>query len=52
MLNKAIQEICVKKKAAVEARDHGAITDTERFVRIMAARFQPARPENRTNKQS
>ena len=35
MLNRAIQEMCVKKKAAVEARDHGAITDTERFVRIM-----------------
>ena len=35
MLNKAIQEISAKKRAAVEARDYGAITDTERLVRIM-----------------
>ena len=33
--NKAIQEISVKKRAAVEARDFGAITDTDGLVRIM-----------------
>ena len=35
MLNNAIQEISAKKRAAVEARDYGAITDTEILVRIM-----------------
>ena len=34
-LNKANQEISAKKRAAVEARDYGAITDTDRLVRIM-----------------
>ena len=34
-INKAMQEINAKKKAAVEARDCGAITDTDRLVRIM-----------------
>ena len=35
MLNKAVQEISAQKTAAVEARDYGVITDTERLVRIM-----------------
>ena len=35
ILNKAIQEIFAKKRAAVEARDYGAITDTDGLVRIM-----------------
>ena len=35
MLNKATQEINAKKRAAEEARDYGAITDTERLVKIM-----------------
>ena len=34
-LNKAIQEISAKKRAAAEARNNGAITDTKRLVRIM-----------------
>ena len=34
-LNKAMQEISAKKRAAVEARDYGAITDTDGLVRIM-----------------
>ena len=34
-LNKAIQEISAKRRAAVEARDFGAITDTDGLVRIM-----------------
>ena len=56
ILNKAIQEIIAKKRAAVEVRGFGAITDTERLVRIMGcdpfrrpAGFQPVRLENRTN---
>ena len=35
ILNRAIQEISAKKRAAVEARDYGAITDTDGLVRIM-----------------
>ena len=35
MLNRATQEISAKKKAAVEARDYAAITDTDGLVRIM-----------------
>ena len=35
MLNQATQEISAKKKAAVEARDYAAITDTDGLVRIM-----------------
>ena len=35
MLNKANQEISAKKRAAVEARDHGAIDDTGGLVRVM-----------------
>ena len=35
MLNTAIQEISAKKRAAVEARDYGAITDTEWLAKIM-----------------
>ena len=35
MLNKAIQEISAKKRAAVEARDYGAITDTDGLVTSM-----------------
>ena len=34
-LNKAIQEINAKKRAAAIARDYGAITDTDGLVRIM-----------------
>ena len=34
-LNKAIQEISAKKRAAAVARDYGAITDTDGLVRIM-----------------
>ena len=53
MLNKAIQEISAKTRAAVEARDYGAITDTERLLRIMGCDpfkrpgFQPVRRETR-----
>ena len=35
MLNKAIQEISAKKRAAATAGDHGAITDTDGLVKIM-----------------
>ena len=35
ILNKATQEISAMKKTAVEARDCGAITDTDGLVRIM-----------------
>ena len=35
VLNKAVQEISVRKRANVETRDNGAITDTEWFVNIM-----------------
>ena len=35
ILNKAIQEISAKKRAAAIARDYGAITDTDGLVRIM-----------------
>ena len=35
ILNKAIQEISAEKRATVEARDNGAITDTDGLVRIM-----------------
>ena len=35
MLNKAIQEISAKKRAAEESRDNGAITGTDGLVRIM-----------------
>ena len=35
VLNKAIQAISAKKRANVEARDYGAVTDTERLVKIM-----------------
>ena len=35
MLNKAIQEISAKKRAAAVARDYGAITDTNGSVRII-----------------
>ena len=55
MLNKAIQEICVKKKAAVEARDHGAITDSERFVRFMGCdpfRRPGSSPQDRRTEQT
>ena len=34
VLNKAIQEISARKKAHVEARNNGAITDTEMLVKI------------------
>ena len=34
-LNEAIQEINANKRAAVEARDYGAITDNHGLVRIM-----------------
>ena len=46
-LNKAMQEISAKKRAAVEARDNGAITDTDGLVRnhgmrsFQAAGFSP-----------
>ena len=35
VLNTAIQEISARKKAHVEARNNGAITDTETLVKIM-----------------
>ena len=35
ILNKAIQVISAKKRAAVEASDYGAITDTDGLMRIM-----------------
>ena len=35
MLNKANQEISAKKRAPLEARDYGAITDTENLLSIM-----------------
>ena len=35
ILNKAIQEISAKKRAAAVTRDYGAITDTDELVRIM-----------------
>ena len=34
-LNKAIQEISAKKRAAAIAKDYGAVTDTDGLVRIM-----------------
>ena len=34
-MNKAIQEISAKRKAAVTAEDYGAVTDTDGLVRIM-----------------
>ena len=34
-MNKAIQEISAKKRAAAIAKDYGAITDTDGFVKIM-----------------
>ena len=55
ILNKAIQEISAKKRAAAVTRDCGAITDTDGLVRIMGrdpfrrAGFQPVRPEIPTN---
>ena len=39
VLNKAIREINAKKRANVEARDYGAITDPERLVKIMGCDF-------------
>ena len=39
ILNKAIEEISPKKRAAVEARDFGANTDTDWLVRIMGCDF-------------
>ena len=51
IMNKAIQEISAKKRAAAATRDHGAITDTDRLVRIMGCDpfrrpgYQPVRPE-------
>ena len=35
VLNKEIQEISARKRANVETRDNRAITDRERFVKIM-----------------
>ena len=35
IMNKAIQEISAKKRAAAIARDYGASTDTDGLVRIM-----------------
>ena len=35
ILNKAIQEISAKKRAAAATRDYDAITDTDGLVRIM-----------------
>ena len=35
IMNKAIQEISAKRRAAVEAKDYGAVTDTDGSVRIM-----------------
>ena len=35
VLNKAIQEISAMKRASVQARDSGAVTDTERWMNIM-----------------
>ena len=35
IMNKGIQEISAKKRATAIARDYGAITDTDGFVRIM-----------------
>ena len=55
MWNKEIHEISAKKRAAVEARDYGAITDTERFGEkhgmrpFQAAGLQPVRPKDPTN---
>ena len=53
VLNKAIQEISAKKRAHVEARNYGAITDTEvgenhGMRPFQAARLQPVRPEDPT----
>ena len=55
MMNKAIQEISAKERAAKEARDYGAITDTGKDGENHGMRsfqedgFQPVRPQNRTN---
>ena len=55
MLNKANQEISAKKRAAVEARDHGAIDghwwvgESHGMRSFQAAGFQPVRPEISTN---
>ena len=35
ILNKAIQEISAKRRAAATALDNGAVTDTDGLVRIM-----------------
>ena len=35
MLNEAIREISARKRANAEARDNGAISDTERLLEIM-----------------
>ena len=45
IMNKAIQEISAKNRAAVEARDNGAIPDTDGLVRII----QPVRLEISAN---
>ena len=34
-MNKAIQEISAKRRAAAIAKDYGAITDTDGSVRVM-----------------
>ena len=55
VLINAIQEISAKKRANVEARDYGTITDTERLVKIMGCDpfrwpgFSPSRLEDPTN---
>ena len=35
IMNKAIQEISAKRRAAARAKDYGAVTDTDGLVRIM-----------------
>ena len=47
MLNKAIQKIGALKRAAVEARDYGAITDNERLVRLWVAILSGGRVSSR-----
>ena len=55
IMNKAMREISAKKRAVVEARDYGAITDIDGFGEnhgmrsSQAAGFQPVRPEISTN---
>ena len=35
IMNKAIQEITAKRRAAATAKDYGAVSDTDGLVRIM-----------------